>query len=343
MTAPVVSVIVPTFNEAMDLPAAIDAIARQDHPTDRLEVVVVDGASPDGTAEVARRALATLGLDNSAVVVNERRTTSSNLNLGLAWTTGEIVCRVDARTRIEPHYLRTCAEVLGARTDVSVVGGAQVATPRDTTIKARGIARALNNRWSMGGSRYRRATTSGPSDTVYLGAFRRSDLLAVGGWDEDLISNQDFDLNRRMAARGQVWFDASLRSTYVPRETFRQLWHQYVRFGRAKVRYWRHAGDRPQRRQMVLIGGPPVAAVLALGVLLAAPASLGGGFVLLLGAAALAVEARGSAGPTAGIRGRVVSVAAMAVVVVGWWSGVVREAVSPTRERAGSDLRAPAS
>ena len=88
---------------------------------------------------------------------------------------------------------------------------------------------------------------------MYLGAFRRADLLAVHGWDERMLSNQDFDLNRRLAADGVVWFDASLQSGYVPRSTFRDLWRQYVRFGRAKVIYWRTTGDRPQPRQRALL------------------------------------------------------------------------------------------
>jgi succinoglycan biosynthesis protein ExoA len=261
---PLVTVLIPARNEVRDIGACIASVAAQSYRLDRLEVVVVDGASTDGTAVAAENALADHGFHHTAVLTNREATTPSNLNVGLRYATGDIVCRVDARTRIEPHYVRTCARILLERPDVAVVGGSQRAVARDGSARAAGIARALNNRHAMGGSPYRRALRSGPSDTVYLGAFRRADLLDVQGWDERLGTNQDFDLNRRMAERGVVWFEASLRSGYVPRPTFRELWRQYVRFGQAKVTYWRLTGDRPQRRQVVLLAAPLVVLVAAM-------------------------------------------------------------------------------
>ena len=340
---PLVSVIVPALEEASDITVCLDAIAAQDYPVNRIEVIVVDGASTDGTADMARRALGRRGLGGTAVVTNEGGTAPSNLNVGLARAAGDVVCRVDARTRIEPHYVRTCVDVLATRPDIAVVGGAQVAMPRDRTAKAIGIARALNNRWSMGGSRYRRGATSGPSDTVYLGSFRRAQLVEAGGWDERLVSNQDFDLNQRMQSSGLVWFDATLRSGYLPRASWVQLWRQYHRFGRAKVRYWRHAAARPQPRQWVLVLAPPIvaAAVAAALVLSPWPARLAA-IAALAGVAAL-IEARGTSGPPGGIGARWLSLVAMAAVAGAWWSGVIREAIRPTRERIGSDLRAVSS
>jgi glycosyltransferase involved in cell wall biosynthesis len=343
VSSPDVSVIVPARQEASDIVACLEAIAAQDLPRPRFEVIVVDGGSSDGTAEVARQAVAALDLDRATVLVNPEGSTSSNLNVGLAAASGEVVCRVDARTRIEPHYVSTCLRRLHERPDVAVVGGAQIAIARTGNARDVGIARALNNRWSMGGSAYRRQTASGPSDTVYLGAFRRAQLSAVGGWDEALISNQDFDLNRRMASEGLVWFEASLRSGYVPRAGLGQLWRQYRRFGRAKVRYWRHTGAAPQPRQWVLIAGPPIVAAALVGGL----AATSGPWRALVGLAALGtavtVEGTGTTEPAGGVAARGASVAAMGVVTTAWWLGVVQEAITPSREPLGSDLRAPAS
>jgi succinoglycan biosynthesis protein ExoA len=316
---PLVTVLIPARNEAADIERCLAAVVAQDHPLDHLEVIVVDGASDDGTAEVVRRALAPVGLAAMRVVTNPAGTTPTSLNAGLAEAQGEIICRVDARTLIEPHHVRTCAATLRARPEVAVVGGSQVAIPRDRSPLAIGIARALNNRWSMGGSPYRRATQSGLSDTVFLGAFRRADLEAVGGWDERLGTNQDFDLNRRLGARGMVWFDHSIPAGYLPRPDLGRLWSQYRRFGVAKVRYWRLTGDRPQRRQWLVIAGLPVAAVAAVaGVRAAPPLAIG------LVAGALAVEHAGTKGPDGGPAARGAAVVAMSVTSVGWWSGVVQ-------------------
>lgn len=321
---PMVSVVVPARNEASDIEACLDCIDAQDYPHDRMEVVIVDGASMDGTAAAAEAALVGHDYAHVAVLPNREATTPSNLNVGLRYATGQIICRVDARTRIEPHYVRECVAVLTEHPEVAVVGGAQRAIPRDASWRSVGIARALNNRYSMGGSAYRRATTSGPSDTVYLGAFRRSDLLAVHGWDERMLSNQDFDLNRRLAADGTVWFDADLQSGYVPRATFRDLWRQYVRFGRAKVIYWRTTGDRPQPRQRALLALPVV------GVLVLALAGVRGRAlpVAAVGAAGLlGIEVIGTDERRGGPRAHVAGVAAMLCVGAGWTVGAWREAL----------------
>lgn len=342
MTLPLVTVVVPARQEATDIEACLEAVAAQDYPADRLEVIVVDGASEDGTGEVARRALGRWGFAGSAVLVNPVATTSSNLNVGLAHASGEVLCRVDARTRIEPHHVRTCVDVLTHRADVAVTGGAQIALARDATARARGIARALNNRWSMGGSRYRRSTRAGPSDTVYLGAFRTLQLRRVGGWDERLVSNQDFDLNRRMAAMGIVWFEPTLRSGYLPRATFGELWRQYRRFGRAKVVYWRVTGTSPQPRQWALIGAPLLGLVFAavLMVVLPWPGRIA---VAALAATCLAgIEGAGSDVPAGSPAAHALGMWAAVVVSVGWLTGVLMGAAEvPVGRRSAGGVGDP--
>ena len=88
------------------------AVLAQDHPHDRLEVVVVDGGSTDRTADVASKVLAA-GDVAWQIVDNPAGTTPSNLNAGLAVASGELLCRVDARSIVPPEYVRLCAEVLG--------------------------------------------------------------------------------------------------------------------------------------------------------------------------------------------------------------------------------------
>jgi cellulose synthase/poly-beta-1,6-N-acetylglucosamine synthase-like glycosyltransferase len=316
---PLVSVLIPARNEAADLARCLEHLAAQDLPHDQMEVIVIDGASTDATALVAAQGLEGHGYHHTAVLRNPEATTPSNLNVGLRYATGDIVCRVDARTLVEPHYVRTCAETLRSRSDIAVVGGAQIAVARDGSARSVGIARALNNRWSMGGSRYRRQLVSGPCETVYLGAFRRAQLLEVHGWDERLGTNQDFDLNRRMSAHGTIWFEASLRSAYVPRASFRELWAQYRRFGRAKVVYWRLTGDRPQKRQQALLAVPIVGAGVVVGAAakhrLGAAAGLG--LLALLGIEAAGTEPRRRTSPA----GHLAGAAAMVCVGAGWSLG----------------------
>lgn len=327
-----VSVLVPARDEERDIGACLDAVLAQDLPLDRLEVIVVDGGSSDQTATIAKAALSAAGVEHH-IVSNPIGTTPSNLNAGLAHVSGAVVCRVDARSIVPPHYVRRCADVLGSRPEVAVVGGAQVAVPRDASDRAVGIARALNNRWGMGGSRYRRGAADGPSDTVYLGAFRTADLRAAGGWDERFTTNQDYELNRRMGERGVVWFDASLEVGYRPRATFRELGRQYRRFGSWKVQYWRQTGDRPQSRQVALLGAAPAGVAATVGLALLPPRARTVA-VLAAGAGAIAFEVKGSPRPRGSVGAHAVSLAASAVIGAGWSAGAWSALLSPRSSTA---------
>jgi glycosyltransferase involved in cell wall biosynthesis len=320
---PAVTVVVPVRDEEVRIAGCLDALAASDLAHDRVEVLVVDGGSSDGTVDVARRLLASGGWWRAAVLHSAEGDRSSNLNRGLAEATAPVVVRVDARSRVPAHYLRRCLELLESQPDVAVVGGRQQAVAAGDGWLDAGVARALNNRWGMGLARYRRAGASGEADTVYLGAYRTDQLHAVGGWRTDLAVNEDFDLNRRLRRFGTVWFDADLAVGYLPRGSLASLARQYWAFGIGKARYWRVSGDRPQRRQVALLAAPVVGlAGLAAVAAVAGPAAAGG--VLVAGAlAAVAVEAVGTDGPRSGLLGHLAAVAALACVAGAWLAGVL--------------------
>ncbi len=324
---PAVTVLIPVHNEAADIEDCLGHVAAQDYALDRIEVIVVDGASTDGTAELARAALARTGFGRVEVIANPASSTPSNLNRGLAAATGDVVCRIDARSRPPRDYVRRCVELLETRRDIAVTGGRQVALARDDSPRSRGIERALNNRWGMGLSRYRRGAPSGSADTVYLGAFRTAELRSAGGWDERLSTNQDFDLNRRLAVTGVIWVDADLAVGYLPRRSIGDLFEQYHRFGRWKVRYWRWTGSRPSTRQAAILIAPPVAGLAVLVASRGRPARLAALVgVGLAGVGLIEQLGRPSDGPD-GVEVRLTSVGALVAVWSGWLSGIAREAV----------------
>lgn len=230
-SGPAVSVVIPVLNEEADIAGCIEAVAAQDMGVDRIELLLVDGCSNDATVLVAHEAAARHRFHGVHVLSNPRRLTSVSLNAGLKAATGACVVRIDARSRIEPHYVRRCLTLLEERAEIGVVGGAQWARARGGGCLHVGIARALQNRWSTGLSRYRRKLSSGPTDTVWMGAFRTDDLRALGGWDEAVALNEDYELAARYRAAGAiVWFEGSLRSGYLPRQGLSSLALQYFRF-----------------------------------------------------------------------------------------------------------------
>lgn len=323
-----VTVLVPARNEAGAIGRCLDAVIAQDFPASHMEVIVVDGASTDGTAAIAEKVLHQSGVQ-SRVVVNDEATTPSNLNVGLALARGRVTCRVDARSVIPDSYVRTCVEILDSRPDVGVVGGSQRARVHQNGSAARGIARALNNRLVMGGARYRTGGGSGPTDTVYLGAFRTQDLRAIGGWSPVMRTNQDFELNQRYARDSVVWFEQSLEVLYEPRSNFWGLFRQYHRFGSWKMWYWRSFRKAPLPRQRVLIALPFAGGLAFLAIARRAswPTRLALGATAP--AALLLVDEIGSDEP-AGASERLTAVVAMIVIGGGWLSGIARSLVRST-------------
>ncbi len=315
---PLVTVVVPTLNEETEIAACIEAIGCQTYRAEQVQLILVDGCSSDLTVETARRAAASYRFAEVVILDNIRRRTSVGLNLALARATGQYVSRVDARSRIPRHYLDTSIGILRSRPEIGVVGGSQSAQQRSDRVIDVAIARALRNRWSTGLSKYRRSSTSQPSDTVWMGVFRTEDLRVLGGWAESVALNEDFELNRRYRESNKlVWYEASLISGYLPRRSLTALAFQYFYFGRIKGTWWAR-GEKPAVRQAALLAAPPVAAVL----IVEAGRRVGWVKALLLGPGfLLLIDETGSTGPPSCLTARPVAAIAIGVYSLSWWFG----------------------
>ncbi|MDE2147333.1 MAG: glycosyltransferase, partial [Burkholderiales bacterium] len=200
--AATVSVIVPCRNEAAHIDAFVRSVlAQQLAPEDALEIVVADGDSGDGTRE---RLAEWAGREpRLRLVDNPQRITSAALNRALAAAGGETVVRMDVHTEYAPDYVAQCLAAL-RQTGAACVGGAWRPVGRGWPQAA--IARAFESRFGSGGAASRRIDFTGAVDTVYLGAWRRDELLRLGGFDERLVRNQDDELALRITrGGGLVW------------------------------------------------------------------------------------------------------------------------------------------
>jgi hypothetical protein len=256
---------------------------------------------------------------------------SDGLNRLIAAAASQFIVRVDARSRLPSDYVARCIHRLASRPEVGVVGGVQLPCMGASGLEARGIARTLGNPWMLGGARYRRLDAAGPVDTVYLGAFRRHELRAMGGYDERLTANEDFDLCLRYRERGAlVWLEGGLAVGYESRARVGALWAQYHAFGRSKAAFWRATGRRPNARQAIALAGTVVAAVGLAGAVRRGARAVG----MLAGVAATGLVLADHLGEREerDPRVRLVACAAHGVVTTAWVSGVVRGLVSTRRQ-----------
>ncbi|SNC71452.1 Glycosyl transferase family 2 [Kytococcus aerolatus] len=225
MTA--ISVIMPVLDEEAEIEASVRAVLAQEVPGE-LEVVLAVGPSTDDTLAIAHRIAARD--DRVQVIDNPSGRTPDGLNAALAVARHPVVVRVDAHGELSPGYLRTAVEVL-ERTGAANVGGIMHAVGR--TAFERAVAVAMGSPLGVGGARFHTGGGEGPSDTVYLGCFRREWLDRVGGYDAHFDRAQDWEMNWRIRqAGGVVWFTPDLRVTYRPRGSLRALARQYRDYGR---------------------------------------------------------------------------------------------------------------
>ena len=231
---PKISVILPVLNESKYLEEAVNAILDQDFVGD-LEIILAVGPSQDDTAKIAQ----VLAKKDSRVdvVANPSAGTAAGLNLALAATRYSIIVRVDGHSKIPKNYLSLAYEILKESGAVNVGG---IMAAQGQSIFEKSVARAMRSPLGVGASRFHTGGGAGSVDTVYLGAFRKQALLAVGGFDERFTRAQDWELNFRLrAAGGTIYFDPRLVVTYRPRGSVGALAKQYFEYGR-----WRRVVSR---------------------------------------------------------------------------------------------------
>jgi len=248
---PFVSIVIPCFNEERYIYKVLENLAGQ-YQSGRFEIVVVDGRSTDATRErVAdfKRAYPSLRV---RLVDNPVRNIPAGVNLGIADARGDVIVRMDAHSIPSANYVRRCVEQLEGAEEVAVVGMPWRIRPGAETRAARAVALAVAHPFGIGDAKYRmpdRAATEFV-DTVPFGVFRKSLWREVGGFNEALLANEDYDFHYRIRERGgRILLDTSGHSLYFARPTIRELARQYFRYGTWKAQMvklhprslrWRH-------------------------------------------------------------------------------------------------------
>jgi len=246
---PRVSVIVPARNEEETIEACVRSILEQ-QVDGGVELLVADGSSTDRTAALARAAGAT-------VVPNPRGITPAGLNAALKRARGDVVVRFDAHAEMPPGYVQACVDALARERGPVCVGGWRRVEARGPW--GRAVAAALASRFGVGNPRLWRPPRPGETptevETVALGSWPTEELRAVGGWNDDFVRNQDFELNHRLRRTGgRVVFEPRIWSLYRPRESFAAIVRQYWDYGRFKALMLARDPSSLQARQLAPLG-----------------------------------------------------------------------------------------
>jgi glycosyltransferase involved in cell wall biosynthesis len=254
-----VSVIMPVLDEERHLRHAVEHVLRQDYPGE-LEVVIALGPSQDRTDEIAAELVAESADRPGCRVVtvpNPTGRTPAGLNAAIKASRHPVVVRVDGHGLLSPGYIATAVRLL-EETGAANVGGIMHAEGENAWERA--VAAAMTSRIGVGNAAFHTGGAAGEAQTVYLGVFRREVLERQGGYNEEFIRAQDWELNFRIRSDGGlIWFSPQLLVTYRPRPTVRRLARQYHDYGR-----WRHVVARYHAGSINPRYLAPPAAVLAI-------------------------------------------------------------------------------
>jgi glycosyltransferase involved in cell wall biosynthesis len=176
--SPLVSVIVPTYNSSATLEACLQSIKAQSYTN--IEVVVVDNNSKDDTKAVA--------LKFTENVHNKGPERSAQRNYAVSIAKGEYVMIIDSDMELSEDVVADCVSVLA---DSSIAG---VIIPEESFGKGF---------WAQC-KKLERSFYVGISWMEAARAFRKSVYEKAGGYDEKMISGEDWDLSQRVEEQGKI-------------------------------------------------------------------------------------------------------------------------------------------
>ena len=262
--APLVSIIVPCYNEQATIRLLLEAIHSQTTPRQALEVVIADGMSTDGTREEILAFMVSHPDLEVRVVDNLAGTIPAGLNRAIEEAEGTYIVRLDAHSKPYPDYVERCVSDLEAGRGDNV-GGVWEIQPADNGWQARSIAVAAAHPLGVGDARYRIGGEAQAVDTVPFGSFAQTLVERIGAFDESLLSNEDYEFNARVReSGGVVWMNPAIKTVYFARRTLGALARQYWRYGYWKLRMLRRYPDTFRWRQLA---GAFVLSFLILGLL----------------------------------------------------------------------------
>lgn len=291
---PFVSVILPCRNDRDLVGPCLESVLGSTYPPDRVEVLVVDGMSDDGT----RGVLAHFASRDRRVRVldNPMRTPAVALNLAIGSARGDVIVRMAVQNQYPSSYIGDVVQWL-ERSGADYVGGSWQTEPGRNSALARAIARGQSHPFGVGSGRAReRSSEPRWVDAVPFGGYRRDVFDRIGLFDPELESNQDDELNARLVrSGGSILLVPHVVVRHRARASLRKLWSAYFQYGYFRPLALRKLGAVGTLRHLI----PGLFVLTLISGLLLAPWSRLGRLVLRAAGGSYLVAVVGAAAATA--------------------------------------------
>ena len=249
---PLVTVIIPAFNEERVIESSIRRILASDYP--EIEVIVADDGSRDRTSAIVEAAFSADPRVRLLTLANGGK--ASALNRALAFASGSVIVALDADTQFEPETVGRLVRWFADERIGAVAGNAKVGNRVNLVTRWQAVEYVTAQNLE------RRALTRFDAIMVVpgaVGAWRREALDDVGGYPEDTLA-EDQDLTIAIQRKGwKIAYDEDAVAWTEAPETLRALGKQRFRWSFGTLQcLWKHRGVLAQRRPSALafIGMP---------------------------------------------------------------------------------------
>jgi glycosyltransferase involved in cell wall biosynthesis len=250
---PFVSLIVPCYQEINFITQFLNSVTAQDYPQDKMEIIIADGNSTDGTREIIGNYFG----NNKYIklIDNPQVSQTHGLNLACLISHGDIIIRLDVHATYPTDYVSTLVSAQ-RRLNAWNVGCVMQTKPSANTLEANVVSAGLSSTFGVGNSLYRVGIKNERLvDTVPFGCFPKRVLENLGYYNPEFIVNEDEELNARIKkAGGKIYLLPYPTVNYYARDTKGKLFKMLFKYGFFKPKVDFSVGSIITSRQVI----PPI-------------------------------------------------------------------------------------
>lgn len=252
LDAPVVSVVIPSRNEAAYIGHCLDNLLLSTFDPLKLEILIIDGLSTDNTKEIASRY--SDDFFSLSIIDNSQLITPVAMNLGVLATQGKYILITSAHAAVKPNYIADTVYSLEQH-GADAVGGLLKVVPGEDTLFGKVNAVMGAHPFNMGNSSFRTGVVKDGSpfevETPGYGCVRRDVFAHIGLFNPKLVRGQDREFYARLKrSGGKILLLPKYAAEYSIRSNFKDyivwmirngFWVYYASsFTKTKFRSWRN-------------------------------------------------------------------------------------------------------
>ncbi len=251
---PLVSIIIPAYNEKINALRTVKSLLAQDYPD--IEIIFVDDGSTDETYKIVKETF--FNTSNVQVFTKQNGGKATALNFGINNAAGNYVVCIDADTQLKTDAVSLLMKYFNTEKVGAVAGNVKVGNEINMIAKWQSIEYITSQNFDRRAFDLLNCITVVPGA---IGAFKKEAVQNAGGFTSDTLA-EDCDLTMRLHRSGYTIRNctAAISYTEVP-ETFRQFIKQRFRWSFGVMQcFWKHRDTllNPKYKNLGMVAMPNI-------------------------------------------------------------------------------------